>query len=235
MLTSDSCWMKDTCTKASNKNFEAPCLSSNIFCIKLFKLNFLFNEALVSDTQRRHVSLRLDADLRDEQAFTQLLDLQSHIEDFVSHGKNLYLHSLITGNGKTAWALRLLQSYFNAIWFKTDLKCRGLFINVPRLLLAIKDNYSEYNEYAIAVRNNVLQADLVVWDEIAVRELSAHDHEQLLSMINGRIDAGKSNIYTSNLPPDAVKYMLGDRLYSRIVNCSTEIVLYGKDKRSLSK
>lgn len=235
MITSNQCWLKSVCTKANNPNISAPCLDTDIFCIKLFKLDYLYNLSLVSTKQREHTDLRLDTDGRDEAAFVELSSIQQHIEEFVSSGKNLYLHSLITGNGKTAWALRLLQSYFNAIWYKTPLQCRGLFVNVPRLLLAIKDSYNDYNEYATSVKGNVMQADLVVWDEVGVRELSPHDHEQLLNMINCRIDSGKANIYTSNLPPDQIRFLLGGRLYSRIINCSTQIKLLGKDKRGLLK
>lgn len=235
MITSEKCWLKSSCTKATKPNTTAPCLANDIFCIKLFKLDFLYNNALVSDKQREHVDLRLDLDGADKAAFTQLATIQQNVVSFVTSGKNLYLHSPITGNGKTAWALRLLQSYFNAIWYKTSLQCHGLFINVPRLLLAIKDSYSDPNEYAAAVKERVLEADLVIWDEVGVKELSPHDHEQLLNFINYRIDAGKANIYTSNLPPEQVRLLLGDRLYSRIINCSTQIKLCGKDKRGLLK
>ena len=48
-----------------------------------------------------------------------------------------------------------------------------------------------------------------------------------------RIDMNKSNIYTSNMRPDELKELIGDRLYSRIVKLSTEIEFKGQDKRGL--
>ena len=127
----------------------------------------------------------------------------------------------------------MIQSYFNKIWYKSDMECKALFINVPKFLLSIKDNISSKNEYVEYIKNNVLEADLVVWDEVGTKGLTQFEHENLLSLINMRIDMNKSNIYTSNMRPDELKELIGDRLYSRIVKLSTEIEFKGQDKRGL--
>jgi DNA replication protein DnaC len=57
--------------------------------------------------------------------------------------------------------------------------------------------------------------------------------ENLLNIINNRIDNGKSNIYTSNIVPEDLKHCIGERLYSRTVNLSSVIELKGQDKRGL--
>jgi len=235
MILSDSCWMKDRCVKAQNKNIEAPCLSSDVFCIKLFKLNNLFDLSGLSNKQRKHIGLQLDADMSDSDAFKRLSEIQSYIEKYVEDGNNLFIYSNHTGNGKTSWAIRLIQEYFASIWHKTDLKCRAMFVNVPRLLLSIKDSYGNKNDYFEWFRDNVYDADLVVWDEIGTRELSPHDHEQLLSFINARIDMGKSNIYTSNVIPSVLREVIGERLYSRVINFSECIRLNGADKRGIGQ
>ena len=113
------------------------------------------------------------------------------------------------------------------------MECKALFINVPKFLLSIKDNISNKNEYVEYIKNNVLEADLVVWDEVGTKGLTQFEHENLLSLINMRIDMNKSNIYTSNMRPDELKELIGDRLYSRIVKLSTEIEFKGQDKRGL--
>ena len=60
--------------------------------------------------------------------------------------------------------------------------------------------------------------------------------ELILSIIDSRISAGKSNIYTTNLVDSELVKSLGDRLYSRIVNYSNYVIeLKGKDKRGLNK
>lgn len=189
--------------------------------------------SLLSDNQRKHINLRVDADGTDMDAFKRLKYYQDNIEEFVNNGCNLYIHSKITGNGKSAWSIRLIQAYFNAIWYKTDLTCRALFINVPRFLLALKDNISQKNDYVEHVKKYILTADLVVWDEIGIKASTTFEMENLLNYINARTECGKSNIYTSNMDGEELKALLGDRLYSRIVNLSEEVILYGQDKRGL--
>ena len=52
-------------------------------------------------------------------------------------------------------------------------------------------------------------------------------------MIDSRISAGKSNIFTSNLNDEELHKSLGDRLASRICNLGYNIELYGSDKRGI--
>jgi len=109
-----------------------------------------------------------------------------------------------------------------------------LFVNVPRFILALKENISTPNEYVKHIRENIETADLVVFDEVGTKDLSVFEHENILSIINTRIDNDKSNIYTSNLSPMELRARVGDRLYSRIVNMSIDVELHGADKRSLT-
>lgn len=230
MILSNDCYLRDRC----NKNIKGNCNVNNVeFCPKLFKLDYLYNESLLSNEQRKYTALRIDADGTDKEQFLKLKEIETNIENFVKSGNNLYIHSNTCGNGKTAWSLRLIQSYLNSIWYKCDLNCKTLFINVPRFLLALKDNITDKNEYIQHIKKHVLDADLVVWDEIATKAATQFEHENLLSLINTRIDYNKSNIYTSNLNPEEIKERLGDRLYSRIVNLSTDIELFGSDKRGI--
>ena len=127
----------------------------------------------------------------------------------------------------------MLQSYFGKIWHKTDFECRGLFINVPRFFLALKDNIANKSEYVNHIKENIEKADIIVWDEVGTKQLTSFEHENLLSYINLRVDSGKSNIYTSNLSSGELRNLVGDRLYSRIANLSVDIELRGQDKRGL--
>lgn len=210
---------------------ELECNGSAHYCPKLFKLDYLYSEALLSPKQRQHIDLYLDADGSDREAYTRLSEIESTIETFVANGENLFIYSSNTGNGKTEWSLRLLRAYLDKIWHKSDLNCRALFINVPRLLLALKNNISETDEYAEHIKREILSADIVVFDEVATKCFSSFEHEHILSMINARLDMGKSNIYTSNLTGDELRSRIGDRLYSRVVNASITIEFVGQDKR----
>lgn len=235
MITSNECWLKNSCKKYNNQDRECECRNNDCFCIKLFKLDALYQSTLLSKSQRQHIQLRVDADGTDRAAFLKLKNIEDNIEDFIDKGKNLYIYSSICGNGKTAWSVRMIQSHLNKIWFKSDIKCRALFINVPRFLLALKDNISNHSEYIEHIKQNVLDADLVVWDEVASKGFTEFEMENMFNLINTRLDFNKSNIFTSNLSGEALKDKVGDRLYSRITNLSECIELRGADKRSLAK
>jgi DNA replication protein DnaC len=208
-------------------------INNETFCIKLFKLDYLYNESLLSEQQRRYVALRIDADGTDRDEFLQLKNIENNIEEFVNSGSSLYIYSSTCGNGKTAWSIRLIQAYFNSIWHKCDLNCKALFINVPRFLLGLKDNISNKSEYIEHIKSKIQDAELVVWDEIGTKAVTQFEHEHLLSLINNRIDYNKAQIFTSNLSPETLREVVGERLYSRVVNLSTVVEFKGADKRGL--
>jgi DNA replication protein DnaC len=207
--------------------------SSDAVCLKLYKINKLQELALLSEKQREHVPLRLDSDKCDKDAFEKLKEIETRIESFIRNGDNLYIYSANTGNGKSSWALRLLSSYFEKIWYSSDLRCRGLFINIPKFLISLKENISQKSDYIQHIKDNVLKADLVIWDDVATKGFTTFEMENVLNLINNRLDDGKSNIYTSNLIGEELRGAVGDRLYSRMIGLSEVITFVGKDKRGL--
>ena len=75
------------------------CLSD--FCLRRFKLDYLFDNALIPDSQRKFFSLVIDADGTDFKEFTKLAEIEKTADEFVAQGKNLYIHSTTCGNGKS--------------------------------------------------------------------------------------------------------------------------------------
>jgi len=205
------------------------------FCLRKFKLDYLFDAALIPDSQRRNFALLTDADGTDYQEFTRLAELERNSVDFVNQGQNLYIHSTTCGNGKSSWALRILKSYLFKTWAQGELTCRALFVSVPRFLLALKDSISNKNEYADHILKHILDADIVIWDDIAAKVGSEFEINHLLSLIETRINSGKSNIFTSNLGNKEIIDALGERIASRICNMSINIELFGKDKRQIKE
>lgn len=218
------CYMYDRCNR---KDCESD------FCIRKYKMDSLYSAALLTESHKQHITLRVDTDGTDLAQFKQLAGIEQNICKFIEEGKNLYLHSAVPGNGKSSWALRLTEAYFNKIWARSEPKCRVLFISVPRFLLALKDNITTKSEYVEYIKNNVLEADLVIFDDIAAKVGSEFELSHLLSIIDNRIALGKSNIYTSNLNRQQLYAALGERLTSRIANMSIDIELFGSDKRNL--
>lgn len=222
------CRFKERCKKYK----DSGCPEN--FCLKLFKIDSLCDNALLTQPQRQHINLKLDADGSDREAFIELKNIESNIEDFVNKGKNLYIYSSICGNGKSSWSLRLLNSYIQHTWATSSTDdCKGLFINVPKFLISLKDNISQKSPYIEHIKANVLKADLVIWDDIATKGFTQFEMENVLNIINNRIEEGKSNIYTSNMIGEELQNAIGNRLYSRIVNFSQVITFVGQDKRGL--
>ena len=157
-MDNSMCWLKDNCNKID-------CNKPN--CIKLVKLDYLFNEANVDYNMRKNIPLFLTSE-DDRKVFEYLSQVQKNINQYVSNGDNLYIYSENVGNGKSAWALKLLQAYIYSIWPSSKLECRALWIHVPQFLLALKDNISEKSEYIAHIKKNILDCDLVVFDEFGV-------------------------------------------------------------------
>lgn len=228
---SNDCYLKSSCKKYCSKLCGE---QEEKYCPRISKVDYLFNEALLPINQRRRIPLRVDADGTDADVFTQLKAVENNIEKFIQTGSNLFIYSQVCGNGKTCWAIRLIQAHIENIWHKSDLRCRALFISVPRYLLAIKNNISNNDEYAQHIQKNILDADLVVFDDIATKGITQFESENLFSVIDTRINMGKSNIFTSNIIPAQLNELLGPRLTSRIINLSTVIQFRGQDKRGLT-
>lgn len=223
-MTENACFLYNNCN-------HKDCESS--FCLRKYKMTELYNLSLIPPTLRDHITLHVDADGTDYDQFKQFSEIEKDIVNFVKAGKNLYIHSSNCGNGKTSMSLRLAESFINKIWPKSAIKSRVLFISVPRFLLELKSNISKPSDYIDFIEDNVLEADLVIWDDIAAKISSEYEISHLLSIIDNRITKGGSNIYTSNLSPAEIERALGARLASRVCNYSIEIELHGLDKRKI--
>ena len=168
----------------------------------------------------------------DYDEFVRLSQIKQHIDEFVKDGKNLYITSATTGNGKTSWAIKLLLKYFDKVWAGNGFKVRGYFVHVPTLLLNLKD-FDNPNTDIHRIKKILLETDVVIWDDIASTEISKYDYSQLLMLIDNRTLENKSNIYTGNINSlDKLRKVLGDKLSSRIWSLSEVIEFKGKDRRN---
>ena len=229
LILKDSCYVQNSCKKYKTNN------CTELFCVRLFKIDELFNQSLLSKEQRKPLRLRLDINRVDESAYTQLKTYQLHIIDFVNKGSNLYIYSTITGNGKTSWAIKLLQAYIYKIWPASNIHCRALFINIPKFMRELKLHISHTSDYIEHINENVLNADIVIWDDVATKTATEYECEQLISIIDSRINDGKCNIFTSNIDPEHLQQFVGARLASRIIGLSTIVKFEGSDKRGVDK
>jgi DNA replication protein DnaC len=193
----------------------------------------LANSSLLTEKQQQPITL--NAPSVDLQSYCELKNIKENIESFISEGNNLLIESETTGNGKTSWAIKLLMSYLDSMWVRAPLEPIALFVNVPTFIFEMKSAFgnSTDNDYVNTIKENVSKCDLIVWDDIGLKTLTAYEQDLLYTYINRRLDLGKSNIFTTNLTEEDFKQYMGDRLYSRIYNNSKIITFYANDHRGI--
>lgn len=215
---SDKCWYKGKC----NSN----CDSS---CVRYMEMHYLMYNSGIPTVRQYPVSLIPTKE--DVTVFKQLKEIKDDIEKFVADGDNVYIYSYNFGNGKTTWAIKLMQKYFDSIWAGNGFRCRGIFIHVPTFLTKIKEGISRKDDDFEILKSRLLVADLVIWDDIAATKLGDFDHANLLTYIDQRKLNQKANIYTGNLAQADLQDALGNRLSSRVWNDSIIMNIKGFDRR----
>lgn len=218
----ENCWYKEVC----NSFLSHDC---NAGCIRYMEIDYLMKHSGIP--KNKQIPDLLTPDKVDIDAFILLREIKDDILNFVTSGENLYIYSTNFGNGKTSWAIKLLEKYFDEIWAGNGFKCRGVFINVPTFLTKIKEGIGRRDEEFEILKGNLIDADIVVWDDIAATKLSDYDHTNLLTYIDQRVLNGKSNIFTGNIIPSSLPDFVGNRLASRIWEKGTSVQFLGIDKR----
>ena len=217
----DNCFLYNNC---NHKNCDK-------FCPRHLKSAFLLEASGLPKSKWTKTTLVLDPDGTDLEAFKQLKDIESKIVSFVKNGVNLFIHSPISGNGKSSWLAKLLKSYFNQVWAGNGFKKRGYFLNLPTFLINLKESIRNPNSDFDDLKEFLKEVDLLCLDDIAASSLSEFEHNYLLYIIETRISNGLSTFYSSNLNEQNLLQYLGTRLKSRIFNNSQVICLQGQDRR----
>ncbi len=187
---------------------------------------------LITQTQIKckiPVAMRGDLELRcglDFEKYKYLSNIQANIGKFVEQGCNLYIYSKYTGNGKTSWAVKLLNQYIRNVYTEKD-SLIGLFVNVDDFLVTqIKPLH--LNQSFIATCKNV---DLLILDDIGCSKLTSIEEQILRDIINTRLLNKKSTIYTSNRIDDGLCDTVGLNLGSKIIDSSVIVELTNNSQR----
>lgn len=167
-------------------------------------------------------NILLSPSVLDEETFNDLNNIKLNIKKFVDDGNNLLICSNNVGNGKTTWATKILKQYIEDLGDSYFNYPPAFFINVTNMLnemkLAISNPELQYkiNNY----EKCILNSNLVIFDDLGVKDFSEYDTNRLYYWIEHRTSNLKSSIYTSNLVPSQLQKALDNRLYSRIINYS---------------
>ena len=221
----NECWYSKVCQKYETEQ-------CNDSCVRFLEMSHMMKYSGLPKNWFKNKPLA--AVQEDLNSYKKLKDIQNNIYDFVSSGRNLYIYSENTGNGKTTWATKLLKSYFDSVWAGNGLRVRGFFIPTQAYLIDRKttqfsqtnsnDNklFTIIDEFGndILTTKNIINCDLIVWDDFVIKTLSAYDYTHLFAILDQRYLNRKSNIFTSGSSLEELDSMCGSKISSRIkMNC----------------
>ena len=83
-MVKESCWLKNNCNHID---------CDKELSMRLYKVNYLYDNAYITPLQRQHTKLYL-LDERDRAAFTALHDIEEDIEVKIKEGINVFIHSI---------------------------------------------------------------------------------------------------------------------------------------------
>lgn len=218
------CWYNHICKYLNKKE-------CNETCLRFIEFNSLINQSEIPVQFNGPVVLTPDK--CDTDTFERLQKLSTIMDQFVADGKNLFIHSINVGNGKTSWAVKLMLNYFDKVWAGNGMQARGLFIHTPTFLQKLKENIEAKNLDLPFLRKRIAEVDLVVWDEVVLNTFSNYDMQYILGYIEARINSKKANIFTANGNDKQLEYLMGDRIYSRVFKAADRVYFGGKDKRKV--
>jgi DNA replication protein DnaC len=133
---------------------------------------------------------------------------------------NLFLHGPI-GTGKTGLAI-------GAMWELGDRGMRPRFYGVPALLDQMRPGGDD------DPMKRCLDARLLVLDDLGVEKPSDWVRERLYVLINGRYEACRPTIVTSNVDLPGLAAQIGERSVSRFAESVTVVKVAGPDRRRVT-
>lgn len=218
----EQCWYKEVCPKCPSSCSET--------CLRYIEMLNLVQQSNIPEAKWVPLKLRPG---KDKDAFVRLRDIKNGIEPWVKNGNNLYIFSNTCGNGKTSWSIKLMLAYFNEVWAGNGFRRRGIFLSVPEVMDRSREIINNRDEEFVKLRQDIIDCDLVIWDDITSTKLTDFNHGLLLNFIDARVLANKANIFTGNVDYSGLVKSLGTRLASRIWNASEVVEFVDQDKRGV--
>ena len=180
--------------------------------------------------------IKLTVRKEDVDAFKRLNEIKNNIYDISEPNldmKNLLICSNKTGNGKTSWAIKMLQFFiFKSAQHYPDEES-ALFVPTTEFVLASKEYDSSHRKKYWDMLDMIEKSRVVVFDDIGAGEYSRAEYMALLSAIEGRVFRKQYCIFTSNFieKDEVIVKKLGERLADRVFETSEKIILNGDGVR----
>ncbi len=188
----------------------------------VFDQNSLVNQSLLKATFENYLPTSTDLE-KAKRA------VQTYVQEFNPKAGNNLLLTGTYGTGKSHLSFsasrQLIQNGHTA-----------LFLSVPKLFTKIKDTYNSKAEFS---ENDLLDyianVDLLVLDDLGAEYTNIRNgsdnwaHTKLFEVIDSR--SGKNTIYTTNLTGAELEAKVNARNFSRMMENTDIIKMFGRDYR----
>lgn len=181
--------------------------------------------------------------LDDKEAYKRLSEIRNDLMSFLcSRTNNLLICSSNLGNGKTAWAVKLMLTYIEMQKGKLNNVDENLvvpeiydycvFCQTVPFLVRMKQFGNNRDTYTMF--NRLCKTNLAVLDDLGVVTMSQYDYNTIYAILEERMFAGKPTIFTTNIASiNEMREVLGMRLADRIWNNSEIIEFKNKGFRGV--
>jgi len=183
--------------------------------------------------------LRTELDMYQPDTDSQRVALRKarqFVESFPVVDKGLLFYGPY-GVGKTHLAIGILK----AVIRKTGAK--AYFFETPDLLRQVRNTYNtQVDETEMGILKPILEADILVLDDLGTEKTSEWVQETLGLVINSRYNTRRPTILTSNLhdpldgsDPNSFMFQIGARARSRLLEMCEWVEIQGPDIRDIDR
>ncbi len=165
-----------------------------------------------------------------QKAFKTSLEYANNFNEFRKTGVGLFFTGPV-GTGKTHLAASIAQHLINEL-------TPVIFGNVTTLLGRIRETYSSGSqESEHEIMDSLINADLLIIDDLGKEQTTDWVLEKLYTIINARYEDCKPLIVTTNLSVNDLEDKIGDAAVSRIIEMCDGVWMGGIDfrKKKLSR
>ena len=203
----------------------------DINCSKYVQLKFQYSVSNIPKKYIKEHTLSLSAkNIMDENSYRKLNEYKKNIYKNVAISKGAFIWGHNKGNGKTSWAIKIMKEYFRQLhnFMGAYEKPYGLYVNVPTFFKQMRDSFNSENTKEIrTLEKNLIETELLVFDDIGTEAPTTWVKESLYIIINQREMEQKTTIFTSNLSLEDLESedLLGTRIVDRIYSLCLDNII----------